>query len=92
VDEHESLSAEAGAGGPVGSLERRIKTLEREAGPLRGTLRLPDGREVSYERAEMLEALLAAIDGQDHRLLPYLRQIPTAVEMPGLVRALEGSE
>jgi hypothetical protein len=76
----------------VGSLERRIKNLERQAGRLRGTLHLPDGRAVSYEREEMLEALLAAIDGQDHRLLPYLRQMPTAEGMPGLVRALEGSE
>jgi hypothetical protein len=40
----------------------------------------------------MLEALLAAIDGQEHRLLPYLRQMPTREGMPGLIRALEGGE
>jgi hypothetical protein len=74
------------------SIRGWLKRLEREAGPLCGTLRLPDGREVSYEREEMLEALLAAIDGQEHRLLPYLRQMPTREGMPGLIRALEGGE
>jgi hypothetical protein len=69
-----------------------LKRMEREAGPLRSTLRLPDGREVGYEREEMLEALLAAIDGQEHRLLPYLRQMPAREGMPGLIRALEGGE
>ncbi len=73
-------------------LRYKIKRLEREAGPLRGTLRLPDSREVSYEREEMLEALLAAIDGHEHRLLPYLRQMPTTEGMPGVVKALERSE
>jgi hypothetical protein len=68
-----------------------IKRLEREAGPLRGTLRLPDGREVRYERGEMLDALLAAIDGREHRLLPYLRQIDTSDGMPSMIRAIEGS-
>ena len=74
------------------SIRGWLKRLEREAGLLCGTLRLPDGREVSYEREEMLEALLAAIDGQEHQLLPYLRQMPTSEGMPGLIRALEGGE
>jgi hypothetical protein len=73
-------------------LRGKIKNLERLASPLRGTLHLPDGREVSYEREEMLEALLAAIDGQEHRLLPYLRQMPTREGMPKHIRALEGCE
>jgi hypothetical protein len=73
-------------------LRGKIKRLEREAGLLRGTLRLPDGREVSYEREELFDALLAAIDGQEHRLLPYLRQMPSREGMPGVIKALEGSE
>jgi hypothetical protein len=73
-------------------LRDKIKRLEREAGPLRGTLRLPDGREVSYERGELFDALLAAIEGQEHRLLPYLRQMPGREGMPGVIKALEGGE
>jgi hypothetical protein len=68
-----------------------IKRLEREAGDLHGTLRLPEGTEIRYEGGEMLDAFLAAIDGQEHRLLPYLRQIDTTQGMPGLIRAIEGS-
>jgi hypothetical protein len=67
-----------------------IKRLEREAGPLHGTLQLPDGTEVRYEAPEMLEALLAAIEAREHRLLPYLKQIETSEGMPGMVRAIEG--
>jgi hypothetical protein len=72
-------------------LRRWVRKLERDAGPLHGTLRLPDGTEIRYEPEEMLDALLAAIDGREHRLLPYLRQIPTSEGMPGVVRALEGT-
>lgn len=75
----------------MGSLDSRISKLEQEAREFYGTLRLPDGTEVRYGHPEMLEALLAAIDGRDHRLLPYLQQIPTREGMPGIVRALEGS-
>jgi hypothetical protein len=68
-----------------------VRELERDAGDLGGTLQLPDGTEVRYESEEMLEALLAAIEGREHRLLPYLRQIPTSEGMPGMIRAIEGS-
>jgi len=68
-----------------------VRKLERDAGDLGGTLQLPDGTEVRYESEEMLEALLAAIEGREHRLLPYLRQIPTSEGMPGMIRAIEGS-
>ena len=74
------------------SIRGWLKRLEREAGPLCGTLRLPDGREISYEREELFDALLAAIEGQEHRLLPYLRQMPSREGMPGVVKALERSE
>jgi hypothetical protein len=75
-------------------LRGRLRRLERDAGDLHGTLRLPDGTEVGYEAPEMLEALLAAIDGREHRLLPYLRlaEPETSEGMPGMVRAIEGSE
>jgi hypothetical protein len=73
-------------------VRRWIKKLEREAGDLGGVLRLPDGTEVRYQGEEMLDALLAAIEGLEHRLLPYLRQIPTSEGMPGMVRALEAGE
>jgi hypothetical protein len=72
-------------------LRRWVRRLERGAGPLHGTLRLPDGTEIHYEREEMLDTLLATIDGREHRLLPYLRQIPTEEGMPGMIRALEGT-
>lgn len=71
-------------------LRRRVKRLENEAGNLVGVLRLPDGTEVRYGQGELFDALLAAIDGREHRLLPYLRQIPTDEGMPGLIRAMEG--
>jgi hypothetical protein len=71
-------------------LRDRLKRLERNA-PTRGTLRLPDGTEVRYGPEEMLDALCAAIEGREHRLIPYLRQIPTREGMPGLIRAIEGN-
>jgi hypothetical protein len=72
-------------------LRRWVRRLERVAGPLHGTLRLPDGTEIRYEPEEMFDALLAAIDGREHRLLPYLRQIPGGEGMPGMIRAIEGT-
>jgi hypothetical protein len=68
-----------------------VRKLERDAGDLHGTLRLPGGTVVRYGRKEMLDALLAAIEGREHRLLPYLRQIPSSEGMPGMIRAIEGS-
>ena len=71
-------------------LRDRLRRLEQDA-PLGGTLRLPDGTEIRYGPEELLDALCAAIEGEQHRLLPYLRQIDTNQGMPGLIRALEGS-
>ena len=70
-------------------LRDRLRRLEQDA-ELGGTLTLPDGTAVRYGPGEMLDALYAAMEGQEHRLLPYLRQIPTREGMPGLVRAIEG--
>jgi hypothetical protein len=72
-------------------LRDRLRKLERDA-PLGGTLRLLDGTEIRCGPEEMLDALCAAIEGDPHRLLPYLRQIDTNQGMPGLVRALEGDD
>jgi hypothetical protein len=72
-------------------LRDRLRRLERNA-PTRGTLQLPDGTEVRYGPEELLDALCAAIEGREHRLIPYLRQIPSEARegMPGLIRAIEG--
>jgi hypothetical protein len=72
-------------------LRGRLRRLERHA-PIGGTLQLPDGTEVRYGPEEMLGALCAAMDGREHRLLPYLRSIPSEGEerMPALIRAIEG--
>jgi hypothetical protein len=72
-------------------LRDKLRRLEDAASEFYGTLSLPDGTEIRYQGEEMLDALLATIDGQEHRLLPYLRQIDTNEGMPGLIRAIEGS-
>jgi hypothetical protein len=64
-------------------LRNWVNRLEREAGDLHGTLQLPDGTEINYEPPEMLDALLAAIEEREHRLLPYLRQIDTTEGIAG---------
>jgi len=74
-------------------LRDRLRKLEKDApAKLGGTLQLPDGTEVRYGPEEMLDALCAAIEGDEHRLLPYLRQMPSEAKqgMPGLIRAIEG--
>jgi hypothetical protein len=71
----------------------RLRRLERDAEDLSRTLRMPDGTGVSYQHQKMFDAMLAAIDGREHRLLPYLREAEpdTNQGMPGLIRAIEGS-
>jgi hypothetical protein len=68
-----------------------MSRLEKHADVLYRTLRLPDGTEVRYTSEEMLCAVSAAIRQEEHRLLPYIRQIDSKDGMPGLIRALEGS-
>ena len=67
-----------------------VKCLERSAEGLHHTLTLPDGGEVRYTGAEMLDAVIAAVDEEEHHLLPYLRQMDTREGMAGLIGALEG--
>lgn len=72
-------------------VRRRLGKLETEAAGLYETLRLPDGSRVLYTGEEMLHALSASIRGEEHRLLPHVREADTREGMPGLIRALEGS-
>ncbi len=73
-------------------LEGRLKRLETAAEGLYKTLRLPDGTRVRYTGEEMLDAVIAAIDQREHRLLPYLRKMDADRGLPALVRSIEGSE
>jgi polynucleotide 5'-kinase involved in rRNA processing len=76
----------------MGSFARGwVKRLERDAEGLHHTLTLPDGREVRYTPEEMLDAVIAAIDEEEHHLLPYIRQMDTREGIAGLVGAIEGS-
>lgn len=72
-------------------LRDKLRRLEESTEGLYETLRLPDGTKVHYTGGEMLDAMSAAIHGQEHHLLPYVRQMDTNQGMPGLIRALEGS-
>jgi hypothetical protein len=78
-------------------LRDKLKRLEQLEGEAIGVLTLPSGESVRYRRGsstepgDMYEAFVACMDGREHWLLPYLRQIDTTQGMPGLVRALEGS-
>ncbi len=75
----------------MGSVKGRLSRLEVASGGLYRTLTLPDGTRVRYRPEEILEAVAAAIHQEEHRLLPYIRQIDTNQGMPGLIKALEGS-
>ena len=65
------------------SLRERLEKLERETEGFHQMLTLPDGRKVRYTQEELLDAMFAAIDEEEHRLLPYIRQIDTNQGMPG---------
>ncbi len=70
----------------------RLRRLETAAEGLYKTLRLPDGTRVRYTGEEMLDAVIAALDEEEHRLLPYLRKMDPNRGLPSLVRSIEGSE
>ncbi len=75
----------------------RLRRLERETEGHYETLRLPDGTEVRYragsphEPGDAYGAFVAAMNGEDHWLLPCIRQAETTTGLPGLIRAIEGS-
>ena len=78
-------------------LRDRLKRLEELESETIGVLTLPDGTSVRYRRGslheggDMYEAFVACMDGREHWLLPYIRQMGTRESFPGLVRALESS-
>jgi hypothetical protein len=75
----------------------KLRRLEQLEGETVGVLVLPDGSEVRYrlgspdEGGDLYEAFLACMKGEEHWLLPYVRQIETTKGFPGLIRALEAS-
>ena len=71
-------------------LKERLTKLERAAGQEYDTLTLPDGTEVRYPTSEVFPAIVALLEGEDHWLLPHLRQAEPKTGLPGLVWALEG--
>jgi len=75
----------------MGRINERLRKLEQEAGGLYQTLTLRDGTKLMYEPEEMLDAIFAALDGEDHPLMPYIRSMDTPEGIPGLVRTLESS-
>jgi hypothetical protein len=75
----------------VGSVDRRLDKLEQEAEGLFDTIVLEDGTRIRCEPGEMLDAVSAVINGEDHRLLPLIRREGTRQGLAGLINALEAS-
>ena len=67
----------------------RLTRLERKAAPPTGTLRLPDGELVRYHTEEMLSALGAVIRGEEHRLLPLIREAERVEGLAAVVKAVQ---
>jgi hypothetical protein len=78
-------------------LRDKLKRLEQLEGETIGMLTLPDRTSVRYrlgsshDGGDIYEAFLACMDGREHWLLPYIRQMDTCEGFPSLVRALESS-
>jgi hypothetical protein len=78
-------------------MKNRLKRLETLEGEVLGVLPLPNGERVRYRRGshhdggDLYDAFLACMKGQEHWLLPYIRQMETTEGFPGLIRALEAS-
>ncbi len=73
------------------SIESRLQRLEKQAEGLYPTLTLADGQQIRYTDEEVMAALSAAIhQEEDHRLLPYFRQLDTTVEaVPSMIRLIK---
>jgi len=72
-------------------IRTKLDKLEKAAQQHCEVLRLPDGTQVRCASEDVLEALSATIFGQDHWLLPAIRQQDTNLCLLGLIRALERS-
>jgi hypothetical protein len=75
----------------MAGMKDRLRKVEQEAEELYQTLTLEDGTKIRYEPEEMLDAISAAIRGEEHRLLPLVRRKGTRQGLPGLINALEVS-
>jgi hypothetical protein len=75
----------------------RLRRLEQQTESYYNTLRLPDGTEVRYRAGsphnsgDAFNAFIASMKGEEHWLLPYIRQMDTTTGFSGLINALEGS-
>ncbi len=78
-------------------MRNRLKRLEALESELVGVLTLPSGESVRYrlgsphDGGDLYEAFVACMKGEEHWLLPYVRQMDTTEGFPGLIRAIEGS-
>jgi hypothetical protein len=75
----------------MASIRGRLDRLQQESEGLYETIVLEDGTKIRYEPEEMLDAISAAIAGEEHRLLPFIRHRGTRQGLPGLINALEAS-
>jgi hypothetical protein len=69
----------------------RLDRLQQESEGFFETIVLEGGTRVRYAPEEMLDALSAAIRGEEHRLLPLVRRKGTRQGLAGLINALEAS-
>jgi hypothetical protein len=70
-------------------LRKRLRALERQAGPLRDEITLPDGTRLTLAPGERLEAFFALMDGREHRLHDAARQAGTGEGFLGLLWAMQ---
>ena len=74
-------------------LKDRLSKAEQRAEGFCDSLTLADGTQIPLEEGELLEALIAALEGSEHRLLPHLRDLGGTKEgLPGLIWAMEIGE
>ena len=73
------------------ALKDRLAKLEQKVTTQYDVLYLPDGSEVRFTIEDVLEALAAVIDKEDHWLLPVIRRAGASEGLPGLVNALSTS-
>lgn len=69
----------------------RLEGLEARVAATRTALALPDGSRVLYAPEDALDALHAAIGGEEEPLLARFLEAETTEGLPGLCRALVGS-
>jgi hypothetical protein len=71
-------------------LRRRLDRLEERVGPLRDEeITLPDGARLTLAPGERLEALIALMNGREHRLLNVARRAGANEGFLGLLWAMQ---